>query len=152
MSTKISAIYDYVHDLVETTLDVDYVELQNAFDLEDNDELSLIKGWAIVPGPGENTHRLVGCKQSKRRQFGIPLVRLLTATDHDIDRKGDIIKELLEDAHIISNEFEKDSNLGGNTAQELHIGSSQIEYLEGERDKFLVIVVTLSCEFFEDLT
>jgi hypothetical protein len=150
--SKITNIFDYLHNLVETTLDSSYRELTNAFDIEDNDELNLVKGWALVPGPGDNTHRIVGCKMSQNQQWGIALTRLITATDHDITAKNTLIKEILEDHYLIAKAFENNKDLGGNTSRSVQVAHSGIEYLEGDRDKYYLMVIAVSTEYFEDLT
>ena len=150
--SKISTIYENIRTIVSTTLDSEYRELANAFDLEDNDELNLVKGWSVVPGPGDNTHRLICGKQSHLQQFAIPLTRLLTATDHDITAKNTIIKDLLEDQQKIAMAFEQDPQLGNTTATNIHVGHSAVEYLQGDNDKFLLLVIAVSTEYFENIT
>ena len=150
--SKISSIYDNLRTLVSTALGSGYRELTNPFDLQDNDELVLYKAWSVVPGPGRNTNRIIGCQKSSETEFGIPVVRLLTARDHDIDAKVAIIKELLEAQAVIFTEIEKDSDLGGTCAKAVHVAHSSVEYLEGDRDKYLLLVMSVTAEYLENLS
>lgn len=151
MATSISTIYDALVSLLSSKL-TGYIQLPNPYAPEENNELYLNKGFGVAFADGENTQRFVGCKLSVARTFNIILVNRIVTTDHNTTVRGSLEKSIMEDEFTIINELEKNPTLQGSAFKSLFVSDNGIEYLEGERMKYLFLVFNINIEYLENFT
>ena len=150
--TKVSDIYDALNTLISGTLTT-YSKLPDPYNVEDNTELFLKKGYGIAFGDDTNTNRKVGCQKiTINQQFEIPLMNLVTATDSNATGHASLEKLLLEDKFKIIKALENDNDLSGSAMQARYIGGSAITYLEGDRGKYLLTGLFITIEYLEVTT
>lgn len=149
MPTKIEEIYDYCVDVIAAELP-DYMRLPNPYVIDINTNLQLRKGFGIAVGPGTDTERFVGCLVSWERVFSIVIVKQVTTTQNNTDQREVIEKDLLVAHDALRKAFYLDSTLGGKAIKSTIIGDNGINFIDGERLKFLGIVMDLFVEYLED--
>jgi len=148
--SKITSIYNNLVSLCEGALP-DHKRIPNPYALEQNSELILEQGWGLVVSTGENTNRQIGCDKSYSRSFQIIITRKITTTDHNIDQRTAIEKQILEDLHLVWSALENDSDLTGQTAQTIQVLDGGLEFFEGDRAKYLGVIIDVFAEYFEQL-
>lgn len=150
MTTNVSNVYNAMVVIIEAQLTA-YKKLPNPYDPEENSSLRLKKGYGLAFGAGVNTNRYMNCKIAVDRQFSILLVRQVSKSDHDITGHATLEKSMLEDEFLLIKAFEQDPTLGGVAVKTRFVGDTGIEFLEGDRNKYLVLEMELGSEYFEDL-
>ncbi|RLC38723.1 hypothetical protein DRH27_01590 [Candidatus Falkowbacteria bacterium] len=150
--TAITDIYDQLVTLIEAAL-TDYVRLPDPYNVDENTELFLRKGYGVAFGDDTNTNRKIGCnKVSIDQQFVVPIMNQVTTTDTNAVGHAALEKALIEDKFKIVKAIETDSDLSGKTMKALYLGSSAITYLEGDRNKYLLTELFISTEYLEVTT
>lgn len=144
--SKATDIYDAIETLVTTNLST-YRQLPNPYTLEDNNELYLAKGVAIATGPGENTERLLNCSRTYARAYTVSLVNLVTASEHSVDGFQVIEKSLIDDIETLIAAFETDHTLGGKAIKAIGINDAGLNFLEGDRGKYLAAEISIEVEY-----
>ena len=149
--SKISTVYDAMYTLLSSNL-TGYTQIPNPYNSEQNSMLFLNKGYGLVVGTGDNTQRFATCdKKSYAREFTIVLVNQYIATEHDTDAKETAEKALLEDHATLITAIEQDADLGGNAATHLSISDGGIDFLEGDREKYIMLELIVNVEYFENI-
>lgn len=153
MATKISDIYDEIVSICESSLDTTYKRIPNPYVAEENAQIILDKGFGVSIGPCERVDLDV-CKMYYRRFFNIVIVRLVSATEHDVTRKEAIEKAILEDLQSVRIAIERDNNtLSGNATKTDYESDSGIEFLISPSGfKFYSLNVTLSVLYNETIS
>mgnify|MGYP001393609270 CR=1 FL=1 len=154
MATKISDIYDEIVSICESALDASYKRIPNPYVPEDNAQIILDKGFGVAIGPGQRINLDV-CKMYYERFFNIVLVRLISATEHDVTTKEDIEKAILEDLQSVRIAIERDNNtLSGNATKTDYDSDSGIELLTSPVSgyKYYSLNVTLSVLYNETIS
>jgi len=154
MATKITTIYNALETLLGTAL-TGYIKMPDPYEVADNPELFLTKGYGIAVGPGVNTNRFTGCKKSFEREFTIILSNLVSTTETNADQREELEKSLLEDQYKIWNAIETDADLSGNTMLTVMLADGGIEYLEIGDDnpsKYILMEISVTAEYSEVLT
>lgn len=150
MPTKISEIYDACVNLIETTLPTDYLRIPNPYTVDVNTFLHLRKGFGLAIGPGVDTQRYVGCLVTWERTFSILLVKQVIATQNDVEVREVIEKDLLDDHDALRKAFCSNSTLGSLAIKSTVLGDAGVNFIDGERLKFLGLVMDLFVEYQED--
>jgi len=148
--SKISDIYDALDSLISTALPA-YTKLPNAYDLEENPELFLKRGYGIAIGSGENTKRELGCRLSYLRQFTIGLIKQITTTDTNTAARVALEKAIIEDHYLVLKALENDVDLNETSNITILPNDNGIEYLEGETNKYFLVTITVTSEYSENL-
>jgi len=149
VSTKISDIYDALESIVSAALGSEYKRLSNPYDLSDNAEPILRRGYGIIVADGDNTQRFICGKRSYNRRFNVAIINQITTTDHNISAKKTIDKGLLEDSAKVFIALEADITLSETCAKAVQISDGGFEYAEGDRNKYLAILINVECEYIE---
>lgn len=150
--SKISTIYDALIARLVAVLPSDYHRLTNPYDIEDNNELYLTKGYGVAVGPGSRTDRLVSCQKSFERSFSIALTRQITTTDHNISDNEDIQKALLEDHFTVFSDLEKETTLSAICIKSEVDGDEGIEFVNLDVSRYYLMQIIVNTEYLEDLT
>lgn len=148
----ISTAYDALVDRIEAVLDVEannYRRIGNPYNIEDNSEIELRKGYGIAALSAINTNRHVACQFSIERTFEIVLTRHFTGRLDDADGRVDVEKELLEAQYLIVNDLEQDPSVGGTSMFTRFVGDSGIEYVAGDQSRFIVLRSQFALEYQE---
>lgn len=151
ISTAIAALLTRI----ETVLDASnqgYKRLPNPYEISDNTELVLRKGYGLALQAAENTARQVNCKVSIARQIEVVLIRLYTGNESDAPGKLALEQLLLEDQHKLINDFEQDISINGSTMYTRYVGDSGIEFVSGVTGRFFMLKTQFSLEYMEDFT
>ncbi len=149
MPTKISDIYDECVDIIEAAIP-GYVRIPNPYTVDINTYLLLRNGYGIAIGPGTDTQRYVGCLVTWERVFSIILVQQVVATQNDTAVREVIEKTLLDDHDKLRKAFYNNSTLGSLAIKSTVLSDSGVNFVDGERLKFLAIVLDLFVEYQED--
>lgn len=149
--TSVSNIYDKIDTLLAGTL-TGYTKVPDPYAPEMNNKLFLQKGYGLAFGDDNNRNRLVGCRISIEQEFVVPLINQIMTTDHNSTAHANAEKSIIEDKFKIIKALENDKTLSGTCAKCLYVGSSAIQYLEGDREKYLLTEIIISTEYLEDLT
>ena len=144
----ISTIHDTLITKVSSVLSSDYKQLPNPYELGENNELYLTKGFGLAVGAGSRTDRLINCKASWQREFSLTLVNQITTTDHDLDKRQDIAKSLLEDHFLVFIELEKDTSLSGLVIDSKIESDSGLQFIS-EINRYYFIDMSLTVEYLE---
>lgn len=148
----ITAGYDAMIARVETVLDTvagGYTRLPNPYNIEDNTEIKLRKGYGIALLAGENTNRQVNCKFSVKRTMEIVLTRLYTQREENALTHAAVEKALFEDQFKLINDFEQDISINGTTMYTRWETDGGLEYVSGETGRFLMLKTQFSLEYLE---
>lgn len=149
---NISLIYDGLITLIETKLPT-YSRLADAYDIDNNDILSIVSGYSLALSSGTNTERYItGSSLSTDRGFSLTLTNLYTANETDPVGRAVQEKSLLEDAYSIWKELQVTHALGGVQVSPIkYTDDTGINYIESEtyNGKAISIVSAISAEYFE---
>jgi len=148
----ISTGFDALVARVETVLDATtngYTRLPNPYNVEDNTELKLRKGYGVALLAATNTNRQVNCKFSVNRTMEVVLTRLYTGYEENAVDKASEEKLLLEDQYKIINDLEQDVTINGQTMYTRWESDGGIEYVAGETGRFLMLKTQFSLEYLE---
>jgi len=137
---------------IETVLDTatnGYTRLPNPYNVQDNTELKLRKGYGVALQSAENTQRNVNCKFSVSRTMEVVLTRLYTGYEENAVERASTEKLLLEDQYKIINDLEQDVTINGQTMYTRWVTDGGIEYVAGETGRFLMLRTQFSLEYLE---
>ena len=147
MTTKISTIYDALVSVVGGVITT-YKRIPNPYFIDENNQLLLAKGFGI--GVGSGTRRdLEVCKLAWNRIFTVVLVQQITTTDNNVNDRIDIEKAMLEDHFAIIRAIESASTLNGNDIKADVLGDSGMQFLTGDRLKYLSISIDINILYQE---
>lgn len=149
--SSLSTIYDSFQSLIETELPA-YKKIPNPYFPDTTGNLLSIKSYGIVLGAGFNTERYVGCKITIQRTFQIILLQQITTTDHNLVAKATIEKQMFEDQWILINALEKDTTLAQSSIKTKYTTDSGLQFLDGDRNKYFLLISDFESEYQEDFT
>lgn len=150
MPTKIEDIYDALVTVIDATL-ADYVRFPNPYVINENTFLHMKSGYGIAIGPGRDTERLVGCQLSWERAFTVILVKQMTATQNNTDKRVLIEKEIIADHDALRKAIYSNSTLSGNAIKTTLTSDGGVNFLDGDRLKFLSIEMEVLTEYLESV-
>lgn len=150
MPTKIEEIYDAVIDLIEATLPTAR-RFPNPYQMEVNALGRTVKAFGVVVGHGVNTERYVGCLVSWQRTFTIRLLSKIVTTENNITKRETIEKNILVDHDALMRAFNQ-TTLGNKVIKATVSDDSGLDFLDGDRLKFLMCELTLTVEYQETLS
>lgn len=151
----ISTGYAALLTRIQTVLDAaaqGYKRIPNPYEISENAEIELRKGYGIAILQAENTNRQVNCKISISRTMEVVLTRLYTGKIEDAAGRAGLEQLLLEDQHLIINDLEQDISINGSTMYTRYVSDSGIEFVSGVAGRFLMLKTQFSLEYMEDFT
>lgn len=146
--TKISDIYDALVTVVSTELP-DYMRFPNPYVIDTNTFLHQRAGFGISIGPGTDTQRYLGCLVTWQRDFTITLVRQVLTTQNNTAIRADLEKEILDDHDKLRKAIYLSNTLSGNAIKSTLIADSGLNFIDGDRLKFLALEMTVQIEYEE---
>lgn len=150
MPTKIEDIYDALASVVEAALP-DYVRFPNPYVITENTYLHMKSGYGLAIGPGRDTERLVGCQLSWERGFSVVLVKQMTVTQNNTDKRVLIEKEIIADHDALRKAIYSNSTLSGNAIKTTLISDGGVNFIDGDRLKFLSMEMEILTEYLESV-
>lgn len=150
MST-ISDAYDYLVTKVSGVL-TDHTRIRNAYELEDNSDKVVDKGWGINVQPGYNPQLTVSCEGSYIRTFEIVITRRVNAKTQDGAAVGTVEKLLLEDHYTVFKELEKGDGIRAAGIAKLTVLSDNgREPVFPDKNNYIADRLLVEITYFEDL-
>lgn len=150
MPTRIEDIYDAIADLVETNL-TGYKRFPNPYVITENTYLHMKSGYGIAIGPGTDTERFVGCQISWERSFTVVLVKQVMTTQNNTEKRELVEKDILEDHDILRKAIYSSSTLGGKAVKTTVISDGGVNFIDGDRLKFLSMEIEIVTEYLETI-
>ena len=126
-------------------------KLPNAYLIENNPEIFLVKGYAVGFGPGVNTKRLQSRLVSISREFTVSITRSMDQTDLEVTGRQTAEKQLMEDLKLLIADIEGNSSLNQGEIFCSYEGDGGIEFVDGETSEFLLISARFILEYFETI-
>jgi len=150
--SQITTSFDLFHAKVSTLLPQGsgYFELSNPYELVDNSNLFLRKGWGIAIGPGRNTNRELCGKITVERTIRVILTRALEALEQDPTTKNNVIKALMEDAFTILQDFERSYRLDDDEFNCRFESDGGIQSLAVDNYSYLTLEMIFNVELFDN--
>lgn len=152
--SQISTAYDALITRIETVLDAatnNYTRLPNCYNIEDNTDLKLRKGYGVAILAATNSNREL-CKASIERTMEIILTRHYTGAEENAADKASVEKLLLEDQLLIIKDLETSSSLNDTVMFSRWVSDNGIEFVAGETSRFFMLRTQISMEYLENLT
>ena len=149
--SKISTVYD-AHIARLVALLPNHKRLSDPYGLIKNTDSAKRKGYGLRIGAGENTGTSLSCDIILRREFTIVLTRVVTGRETDSDKKAIAEKTIMEDLFLVLNDFESEPTLGSSAViDSSFVSDGGVEFIETERDDYLLVLATFSVRYREDL-
>lgn len=151
MTTKIEQVYDALTTLVETTLS-EYKRFPNPYVIDANTFLHMKTGFGISIGPGNDTERFVGCEVTWQRIFTVTIVQQITTTQNNLARREIIEKDILNDHDKLMKAIYLDNSLGGKAIKSFVTDDGGVNFIDGDRLKFLAMEINVAVEYADSPT
>lgn len=115
---------------------------------EENDDNFLVKSWGLAIGPTVvNTERFTSSVRSQALSFQLKISRQFFAKNHDVTKKAETEKDLLDDMEIFLDDVHK-NNLGLTDTVAKVVGCDGVQSVKVERSDFRMITVNIVIEYF----
>ncbi len=151
MSTAITAVFDALVTRITAILP-QHLRLTNPYDLVQNKETFLKKGWGLGFGAGVNSRRFNSLHFTTQRDFILTISRQYYAKESDIAAKATAEKELFEDLYLVSKDVQKHNTLNDGLYIVTYQGDNGIQSVFSDKDVWLYIQVRLTVDYTENFT
>lgn len=148
--SKISNISDELIKFLERILP-DHKEHFNPYLLEENDSMTLEKGYSFFFGPADNTAEMASCMLSVERQVVVNLSLRVFGAKEDRSIRREVEKALLEDQFKIIKEVENDPTLQPLVELISFVGDNGVELIFDQEASFIAIKSTFNFRYYEQL-
>lgn len=148
---EISDIYDAMIDRLGAifTTAAGYAQIDNPYNLEDNNDGVLKQGWGLAFGPGQNANLVLSNTTSLRRTFRVILTREVIAHEHDVATKEDQWKVMMADLWSVIEDFENNIALDPGTALAIYQNDSGIQPIRPDNWKLVSITADFEITYFQ---
>lgn len=146
--TAITDVYDAFVTFVGGTL-TSYKRLANAYSVADNPSPVLKRGYGVKVGPGQNSRRFVGGLHSTSRVFTIILTAEMAAVEGNVTQARAAELSILEDVQALIKGVCTNSTLATKTTNVQWSQDSGVQFIAGDRFKYLAIEVGFTAEYVE---
>lgn len=124
--------------------------LINPYRPEENPESHLRLGYGVALGNGRSENLQICAQYDVNRAFTVVLTRKFEGTKSDADGKEDVAVQLLEDQRELINALEQNPTLGGAIMYTQYQGDGGIEFVNGQKDNYLMVRTVLSFQYIEN--
>lgn len=147
-STNFTVGYDAIVARIAALLP-NHTRLPDSYNIDQNPERFLEKGWGLAIGPGgDPTNRTLGKPRTTSIGMVITVTRKSYALDLVASAKAETDKSLLEDARaIIDDIWQNNFNITGSPIVRFE-GFSGVSPVKIEADSFLNISLNIGVEYF----
>ena len=148
--TTIADVRGQLNAIMGTVLP-SYVKLADSYETADNANGVFEKGYSIGYNSAENiTTEWCNLGQMRiRRQFQVVLINIYVP-NMDADYREGLEDALVDDQFAFIAAVEKDPTLTGMDVSSRYSFDNGVEYLVGEDKQFIIIVMTLTIDYFEE--
>lgn len=144
--SKIQDIYDALVAVVAGEL-TDYMRFPNPYVIDTNTFLHQKAGYGVSIGPGFDTERYVGCLVTWQRDFSVTLVRQVMTTQNNTALRANLEREILDDHDKLRKAIYNNSTLSGNAIKSTLVSDGGLNFIDGDRLKFLALEMVVSVEY-----
>lgn len=145
--TTPTEIYDGIVARVGSLLP-DHKRLPRPYNIAENNERFLDKGWGIAVTASENTQRELCKRRSLRRSFEIIVTRKYYSLEHDVEKRSDTEKLLLEDLSTLYDDYCENLTLANEKGLIQALGDNGIEEVYSEDKPFYAVRLRMDVEYF----
>jgi hypothetical protein len=128
-----------------------YVQFPNPYVIDANTFLHQKSGFGISIGPGSDTQRFLGCLVTWQREFDITLVRQVFATQNHTTNRVVLEKDILADHDVLMKAIYNNNSLSGYAIKTTLISDTGLNFIDGDKMKFLALEMQVLVEY-EDTT
>lgn len=148
MATEISSIFDAIDSAVTAVCEGEsYVELYWPVELNENDDLTLRKGYGWFFSGSQNPEFFNSAIRSFNRNFTVVLTAINRATKINAASRKSVEKSLLETQRNLISTFESRDALRCETGPVTFNGDGGFETLDDVRDQILVLTSDFTFEY-----
>lgn len=146
-STDFDTAYDSIISRVATLLS-GHTRLRDSYNIEENPEAFLVKGWGLsIEEGGFNTNRLLGPHRTTNINFGLTITRKRFALDTDPASKANADKNLLEDLRVIIDDiWQNNFNISGSPIIKF-TNFTGISQIKTEKNSYLKVKMNIGVEY-----
>lgn len=154
--TNITTAFDTIKTLLGTLFPSasGYIQLSNPYDINENTEAALSKGWGLGFGPGQNLQLEIDCRLAMQRTISITLTRRRYAKELDPSNKESAEKSIFEDQFLLLKSLETAPALDSQTsgiAGMVFSSDNGIETVIDNNDVYIKLVSEFELKYFENL-
>lgn len=149
MSTAITTAYGALKTRIESVLGTGFLKIPNPYEMENNSDGVLRKGYGIRLGQATNV-QAVSCEYIVDRTFTVVICRESLNTDHDADGIAAVELQLAEDVNSIVRDFEREVTLNTGLIFTGYRGDSGIQLLRREQ-AFLYVEMDIVVKIIQSL-
>lgn len=148
--SKVSTIYDALVSSLDTLFPAgeSYQRIYNAYDLSDNPEHVLRKGYGLM---FESSTLDVASNEfgayEKVATITIPFTREVIRQRFQVENMDENVKAVMEDVHTITSNWSDPSNINENIEDVAPSSDSGVEFIRGEKQNFISVAVTFEIKF-----
>ena len=148
--SKVSSIYDALISSLDTLFPSgsSYQRIYNAYDLTDNPEHVLRKGYGLQFE--SSTINVTGDEfgsYAKAATITISFAREVIRQKFQVENMDENVKAVMEDVHTITSSWSDPSNIDENIEDVTPSGDSGVEFVRGEKQNFISVAVTFEIKF-----
>lgn len=147
MTTKFNSVYDEIRTVCSTVYS-DRVELNNPYFVEDDADIMFDSAWTVGIGNAENSNRTICANATVLRRFNVILTNRYTSPSRDIAARIAAEKKIVN-AQLDLIKYLEQNPTTANTIRIKWVSDNGLEFLQGDRFGFFVLVNTIECEYFE---
>lgn len=153
--SAVSTAYDALETRIAALLNANpadpaFLKIPNPYQLEENSDGVLRKGFGIKIGQASNV-MAVNCNYHIDRVFGVVLAREAMNTDHDSAGIAKVEKQLMEDLTTIIRDFEVNQSLNTGLIFCGYLGDGGIELIRNDQS-FLAVEAQFRIKIVQSLT
>lgn len=148
--TKVADVRNRLHTLMGTVLPA-YVKLADSYETADNANPIWEKGYSIGYSAAENvTDEWCNLGAMRiRRQFQVVITNIYMP-NMDADYREGLEDSLIDDQFAFIAAVEKDPTLTGDAITSRFSFDNGVEYLIGDQKQFIIIVMTITVDYYEE--
>lgn len=151
MSSNITTVFNQMISMVGAQLST-HKRLNDPYNLEENPEMLLRKGWGVRIGPGVNSERCISPEYYLNRTFEVVIVREAVAKDSDPSRREASHLELLEDLHTILDEAVSENTLYNSAVNIKYVSDGGLDEIFVFEKPYNLIVAQFTVEYSQNVT
>jgi hypothetical protein len=147
LSTKFNDVYNEIRALCASVYS-DRQELNNPYFVEDDSDLMFDSAYAVGIAGAENSNRTLCANATILRRFNVILTNRYMAPSRDIPTRVTAEKKIIN-AQLDLVKYLEQNPTTANTIRIKWVSDNGLEFLQGDRFGFFVLVNTIECEYFE---
>ncbi len=147
MSDNTTKVFDGIVSIIKGILP-NYIQLADALDIQNNDQMSLKQGFSVDFEGGVNDRDEVCEDLRVERQYNFVLTRQFN--DHPTNPAGRIAdkKTLMENATLVWKEIEAKKIIGGvEVRKSEYVDDSGVQLIGEQEQKYITILAVVSASF-----